>query len=251
MCMFFWRFITICLVAGTLVSVATPTLTLAQSSCDVDQLSREETGSYRLAILVNGNWQFFDSNDREPEHILHLQKAANQNLCIAWEAPPYKGIKRQIVYASTQYQDDQPLWLIRNNVVAQVPIVGRLLGDWSRAPGTNGKDPDELFRKFHSSPPENFSGAPWISLAHWHDTSVWLTNKPSYELVSVTTVNSTFLPYGTERLLVLASGRPLTSWVPFTSHPPSPKDRLRVAVSYSGNLDVLGPKVYRYEFVVK
>ncbi len=246
-----WCFITKCLVVGVLVSIANPTLSLAQSSCNVDQLNREDIGRYRLAILVNRNWQFFDSNDKETEHILHLQKDVNQELCIAWEAPPYKGNKRQIVYASTQYKDDQPLWLFRNNVVAQVPFVGRLLGDWSRAPGTFGTDPDQLFREFHSGPPKNSSEAPWINLVHWHDTSAWRTNKPSYELVSVTISNSTFLPYGTERLLVLASRRPLTSWVSFTSYTPSPNNRLRVAVSYSGNLDMLGPKVYRYEFVVR
>ena len=122
-----WRLITMYLVAGILAFVAVPALSPAQSSCDVDQLSREETGQYRLAILVDQNWQFFDSNDKDTEHILHLQGDLNQQLCIAWEAPPYKGNKRQIVYASTQYRDDQPLWLFRNNVVAQLPFVGRLL----------------------------------------------------------------------------------------------------------------------------
>ena len=140
------------LVAGILVFVAVPALSLAQSSCDVDQLSREETGQYRLAILVNQNWQFFDSNDKDTEHILHLQGNLNQQLCIAWEAPPYKGNKRQIVYASTQYRDDQPLWLFRNNVVAQLPFVGRMLGDWSRSPGTLGTDPGSIVQGVSRQP---------------------------------------------------------------------------------------------------
>ena len=246
-----WRLITMYLVAGILAFVAVPALSPAQSSCDADQLSREETGQYRLAILVDQNWHLFDSNDKDTEHILHLQGNSNQQLCIAWEAPPYKGKKRQIVYASTQYRDDQPLWLFRNNVVAQLPFVGRLLGDWSRAPGTSGTDPDQLFREFHGNPLENPGEAPWKSLVHWHDTSAWRTNKPSYELVSITAASSESLPHGTERLLVLASRRPLTSWVPFTSHAPSTDGRLRIAVSYSGDLDALGPRVYRYEFVAR
>lgn len=58
----------------------------------------------------------------------------------------------------------------------------------------------------------------------------------------------TLLPYGTERLLVLAGQRPFTSWVPFTTYPPSGQDEFRVAVSYSGDLDGLGPRVYQYVF---
>ena len=247
--MFAWRSIAIGLAAGAFVSLATPTSTLAQSGCNVEQLTRESIGQYRLAVMVDGSWQLFDSNDSETVHV--LQNGASRELCLAWEAPAYRGNNRQIVYVSTQYRDDQPLWLSRNSAIAQVPFVGRLLGDWSRAPGASGADPDESFREFHDTLPEDPDGAPWNNLAHWHDTSVWLTNRRSYELVSVTAAEADFLPYGTERLLVLAARRPLASWIPFTSYAPSPQDRLRVAVSYSGDLEMLGPRVHRYEFEVR
>ena len=61
----------------------------------------------------------------------------------------------------------------------------------------------------------------------------------------------TVLPYGTERLLVLAARRPFTSWVSFTSYVPPGEDPLRIAVAYSGDLDSRGPRVYRYVFEAK
>ncbi len=49
----------------------------------------------------------------------------------------------------------------------------------------------------------------------------------------------------------LAARRPLTSWVPFTTRAPSEQNELRVAVSYTGDLDSLGPYVYQYVFQVR
>ena len=63
-------------------------------------------------------------------------------------------------------------------------------------------------------PPRRSDVVPWNKLADWHDTSAWLANRRSYDLVRAT-ADLTLLPYGTERLLVLAAQRPLTSWVPF------------------------------------
>ena len=48
-------------------------------------------------------------------------------------------------------------------------------------------------------------------------TSAWLANSGSYDLVVGAVDDLPLLPYGSERLLVLAARRPLTSWVPFTT----------------------------------
>lgn len=231
------------------VFVGTPSIALAQWNCSVDQLPREPAGRYRLAIRINGIWQVFGLNETTTAHV--LENVEEQQLCLAWEAPPYQRSNRQIVYVSTQYRTDQPLWLSRSSAAAGLPFVGRLLGDWGRSPGASGDDPDRSFRMFHRALPVNASDDPWNNLADWHDTSAWLANTASYELVSLATEEFNFLPYGTERLLMLAARRPLTSWVPFTSFTPSRQQILRVAVSYSGDLENFGPRVYRYEFEVR
>ena len=88
---------------------ATATPALAQSDCDVDGLPRETGGQTRLAVRIDKGWQFFPPNDDGPPYV--LQTGGLQDLCLAWEAPPYQRSNQQIVYASTQYRDDQPLWL--------------------------------------------------------------------------------------------------------------------------------------------
>ena len=235
-----------CVEAAVLAVMATSTPTLAQSDCEVDQLPRETGGLNRLAVRINADWQFFLPNDDAAVHV--LQTGQLQDLCMAWEAPPYERSNRQIAYVSTQYRDDQPLWLFRNSAVAEVPVISRLFGDWSRTPDASGADPDNAFKEFHRGLPTDPNRVPWNNLADWHDTSAWRANHSSYELVSGAVANLTVLPYGTERLLVLAAGRPLSSWVSFTSYVPSGEDRLRIAVSYSGDLDSRGPRVYRYVF---
>ena len=235
-----------CFAVAVLTALVAPMPALAQSACDVDELPREIAGRSQLAIRIDRGWQFFAPNDGAPAHV--LQTDGLQDLCLAWEAPPYQRINRQIVYASTQYRDDQPLWLFRNSAAAEIPFIGRLLGDWSRTADASGANPDDSFREFHRSFPADPDVAPWSDLTDWHDTSAWLANRRSYELVSGAAAELTLLPYGTERLLVLAGQRPLTSWVPFTTYAPSGQDEFRVAVSYSGDLDDLGPRLYQYVF---
>ena len=234
-----------CFVVAVLTALAATTPALAQSDCDVDQLPRDAAGQNRLAFRIDRSWQFFAPNDGEPTHVLETGRL--QDLCVAWEAPPYQRRNRQIVYVSTQYRDDQPLWLFRNSAAAGIPFVGRLFSNWSRAPDTSGADPDDAFREFHRSLPDDPDVVPWNKLADWHDTSAWLANRRSYDLVRAT-ADLTLLPYGTERLLVLAAQRPLTSWVPFKTLTPSGQDELRVAVSYSGDLEDLEPRVHKYVF---
>ena len=238
-----------CVEAAVLVVMATSTSALAQFDCGVDQLPRETGGQNRLAVRINADWQFFPPSDDAAAHV--LQTGQLQELCLAWEAPPYERNDRQIAYVSTQYRDDQPLWLFRNSAVAEVPVISRLFGDWSRTPDASGADPDNAFKEFHRGLPTDPNSAPWNNLADWHDTSAWRANHSSYDLVSSATADLTVLPYGTERLLVLAARRPLTSWVSFTSHLSSRGDLLRIAVSYSGDLDSRGPRVYRYVFEAK
>ena len=226
-----------------------PTSAFAQSGCDAEQLLREMSGGYRLAVRLPEGWQYFATNDEESAHL--IQGGERQELCLAWEAPPYPRSHRQVVYASTRYREDQPLWLFRNGSAAGVPFVGRLLGDWSRVPDASGVNVDDGFRVFHQDRAVDASSTMWNNLAAWHDTSVWFSNSSSYELVSAAAASLELLPYGTERLLVLAARRPLTSWVAFASYSPSVGDRLHVAVSYSGDLDRLGPRVYLYVFDVE
>ena len=236
-----------------LAVVAMPTPALAQSNCDVDQLPRNHDGSERLAVRIDTDWQFFKTNHDAPPHVIETGER-EQNLCMAWEAPRYQRISRQIVYTSTQYlNDDQPLWLFRNGEVAGVPLLGglfgRLFGNWSRKPDASGANPDQVFKDFHRSRPDDTDEAPWNRLAEWHNTSAWLANHESYELVR-NAIDLAGLPYGTERLLMLKGGRPLASWIPFTTRAHE-QNRLRVAVSYSGDLDDGEPHVYQYVFDIR
>lgn len=229
-----------------LTAVAIPMPLLAQSDCHVDELSRDDGGQRRLAVRVDTGWQFFRPSADALTHAIEV--GGLQELCMAWEAPPYDGRRRQIVYVSTQYRDDQPIWLIRNQAVG-IPFLGRLLGNWSRRADASGTDPDQAFKEFH-----HLSGDPdaarWENLIDWHNTSGWLPNRQSYEMVRVV-IDLAGFPYGTERLLMLRGNRPLTSWIPFTTHVPSKQDELRVAVSYSGDLEGSGPRVYQYVFEVR
>ena len=229
--------------------LAAPSLLLAQPACNVDSLPREAIGQGRLAVRIEGEWKQFTQHEDGPAHILEI--GGLLHLCIAWEAPPYDGVHRQIVYASTKYSDEQPLWLFRNSAGDGIPFVGRLLGDWNRTPDASGVNPDSAFREFHRRLPENLSNTPWNSLADWHDTSAWFPNVRSYNLVVGAIRALPLLPYGSERLLRLASNRQLTSWVPFTTRAPSAQNELRVAISYTGELDRLGPYVYQYVFQVR
>ena len=237
-----------CFVVAVLTVLTTPTHVLAQSDCIVDQLPRSAAGQNRLAVRIYKEWKLFAPNAGESAHVIETDRL--QDLCVAWEAPPYQRSNRQIVYVSTQYRDDQPLWLFRNSAAAGIPFVGSLFSNWSREPDTSGADPDDAFREFHRSLPDDPDDVPWNKLADWHDTSAWLANRRSYDLVRVT-ADLTLLPYGTERLLVLAARRPLTSWVPFKTIAPARHDQLRIAVSYSGDLEDLGPRVHQYVFEVR
>ena len=230
-----------------LTAVAIPMPLLAQSDCHVDELSRgDDGGQRRLAVRTDTGWEFFRPSADALTHAIEV--GGLQELCMAWEAPPYDGRRRQIVYVSTQYRDDQPIWLFRNQAVG-ISIFRSLFGDWSRQADASGTDPDQAFKEFH-----HLSGDPdaarWKNLIDWHNTSGWLPNQASYELVRVA-IDLAGLPYGTERLLMVRGNRPLTSWIPFTTHVPSKQDKLRVAVSYSGDLDGPGPRVYQYVFEVR
>ena len=238
-----------CFTVAALIVLAAPTTALAQPDCNVDQLPRQAAWQGRLAIKIGGEWQSFAQDAGTLVHSLEI--GGLQNLCMAWEAPPYQRTSRQIVYASTQYRDEQPLWLFRNNAGAVIPFVGSLLGDWNRTPGASGVNPDAAFREYHRSRPDDPFVAPWNNLTDWHDTSAWLANSESYDLVVGAVDDLPLLPYGSKRLLVLAARWPLTSWVPFTTRASSGQNELRVAVAYSGDLDSLGPHVYQYVFRIR
>ncbi len=244
------RFTTIISLAATvLVALSVPAMAVAQSACNVDGLPREDVGQGRLAVRIDGEWRLFAEYEDGPASVLQI--GGLQDVCIAWEAPPYLGASRQIVYASTKYRDEQPLWLFRNSAGAGIPFVGNLLGDWNRTPDASGISPDSAFKEFHRRRPDDPFDPPWNNLAGWHDTSAWFPNVGSYDLVVSAARDLSALPYGSERLLRLAARRPLTSWVPFTTRAPSGQNELLVAVSYSGDRESVGPYVYQYVFQVR
>ena len=234
-------------VATSLLTASEPVF--AQTDCTVEDIPREVASQGRLAVRLDHMWQMFAQNEDGQAHV--IKAGGNFDLCIAWEAPPYHEPSRQIVYISTKYKDKQPLWLFRNGVSAGIPFLGNLLGDWNRTPDASGLDPDDAFKEFHRSLPDNLSDAPWNNLIDWHNTSAWFSNVRSYELVVGAIEDLPILPYGSERLLRLAGHRPLTSWVPFTTRIPSMQNELRVAVAYTGDLDSVGPYVYQYRFQVQ
>ena len=234
-------------VAAVIAAISNQGVLWAQNCGDLP--SRADVSQQKLAVKLSGNWKFFAPNPTGPAHLISV--AGAQTLCLAWEAPPYPRNQKQIVYASTQYRGDQPIWLWRNSAF-QIPIIGALIGDWNRTPDSSGRDPRETFTTFHRSLPGDVGAAPWRILADWHDTSAWLPNQSSYDVVSAALRDAPdSLPCGTERLLALAAARPLSSWVPFTTRTPTPQDRLHVVVAFSGDLDSLGLGVYLYTLDVQ
>ena len=174
-------------------------------------------------------------------------------MCLAWGAPPYHRSPAQVVYAATNYRNDQPLWLFRNAAI-NLPVIRSLLGNWSRLADASGHPPVKTFVEFHGgSPPNNLGDSQWKDLVRWHDTSLWLANKKTYDLVSglVALEGTPGLKLGTERLLLLRGNRPKLSWVPLITEPPRKGEKLWVTLAFSGDLDERGPKSYSYIFVVK
>ena len=159
---------TVLSVAAVTIATGATAVLLAQNCGDLPP--RAESGQHRLAVRLSGTWEFF-APDR-PGTMASISVAGAQTLCLAWEAPRYPGRRKQIVYVSTRYRDDQPIWLWRSSAF-QIPIIANLLGDWNRTLDALGHDPDETFTKFHRSLPENANVAPWRSLVAWHETSVW------------------------------------------------------------------------------
>ena len=147
-------------VAAVIAATCSPGVLWAQNCGDLP--SRGEVSQQRIAIKLSGMWEFFASNPTGPAHVISV--AGTQNLCLAWEAPPYPHNQKQIVYASTQYREDQPIWLWRNNAF-QIPIFNVLMGNWSRTPDYSGRDPVETYITFHRSLPGDVDVAPWRDLA--------------------------------------------------------------------------------------
>ena len=137
-------------VAALIVAISSSGVLWAQNCSDLP--SRAKVSHQRIAVKLSGKWEFFAPNPTGPAHVISV--AGAQNLCLAWEAPPYPHNKKQIVYASTQYREDQPIWLWRNSAL-QIPFIGTLMGNWNRMPDSSGHEPVEVFTKFHSSLPSD------------------------------------------------------------------------------------------------
>lgn len=200
--------------------------------CD---LARRDKGHGRLAVKAGDEWLYLKQQD-DP---LVLRTAEIDDLCMAWEAP--RSRSNQIVYASTKFSSDQQILLFRNGA-APIKLFREIFGDWS---STLGNDRDK-FRSFHKELPKDREE--WKLLHDWHDTSLWIPEQGSYELVKRAVADKrASLPYGTERLLLVQPNRPLSSWIPIETKPPSNGEQLHVAISYSGDRV---PFVYRYTLSV-
>ena len=207
------------------------TSALAQSDCEVGQLDRRGPSERRLAIKVGDEWQFFPQNLQGPAHILEAD-SLQPVLCMAWEAPSHLGLSRQVVYASTQYADQQPLSLFRRGFG---PGGGRPV----RGSVNDLADDFKAYHRQRSS----------IQGVLREDLDVWHERAASYDLVSGAVTSSRHIPYGAERLLTLLPLRSRKSWVRLTSHAPPGEQMLRVAIAYSGDRE-LGPHAYQYLFEI-
>lgn len=146
-------------VAAMTIAVGSAGVLSAQNCGDLPP--RAQASEHRLAVKLSGTWEFFTPDGSGP--VRSISAAGAQTLCLAWEAPPYPGRRKQIVYISTRYRENQPIWLWRSSAF-QIPLISQLLGDWNRTLDASGHDPQEAFTSFHRTLPENANLAPWTAL---------------------------------------------------------------------------------------
>lgn len=214
-------------------------LSAAETDCTVENLSRESSAEGRLAVRSVDGWTLF--NQKEPG-ILKISPPGHNDLCLAWEAPPYDGARKQIVYVSSRFSDNQPVSVYRN--ASSPPFLYPLFSDWQ---GTTVER--NFFREFHAESSDQGEAQKLVGtnnrhkLLLWHQTSFWFPNMRSDELVKgALKFKGTSLPNGAERLLVVAAGRAKKSWIPFTSKVQRGSELL-VTIAYSGDKE---PFLYEY-----
>ena len=206
---------------------------LAQSDCDVGPLSRDGRTQHRLAIRVDGEWKKFSQNSNGPAHVLDSERLA-PSLCLAWEAPRYRALGRQVVYASTRFTEQEHMSLYRR---------GFALGEDREVLGGHpDSDLDRLiaaFRAYHSGSDSDLQEL----LDDWHQRAA------SFDLVQGAVLVSADLPYGSERLITLLPWRLRKSWVPIEATRLE-GGTLRVAVAYSVHGGAV-PPTYVYTFAIR
>jgi len=222
--------------------IAAPAPAWAQAACSTSGLNRDGDSQRRLAVQVDGEWEFFSRNADGPAHLLPVDRQSAA-LCMAWEAPARPGLlavlSRQFVYVSTRYTTNQPLSLFRSG---GFPLLTAL--DWGDGRGRGQADAvADDFRSYHEDR-SSIQGALARDLNRWHDGNA------TYSLVSGALTSSVRLPNGAERLLTLLSRRPRKSWVRIVSQVPAVGDTLRVAVAYSEDANDLGPHAYEFIFEI-
>ena len=228
-----------------IISCAVDARTVA--ACGVEDLPRRESGKNQLAIKTAQDWMLFGPQTQSPGNPAVVHIDGQKLLCLAWEAPPYPKGDRQIVFIRSSYREDQRRSLFRNHWAA--PVI-----KWPFRERLDDASETDLFNDFHSSRPTELRRGKWSVLEDWHNTSIWRPNVDSFTLVSYALEAPGAAPRGSERLIRLASGRTLTSWVRFTTSAPARGDKLHVAVAYSGDIqypDQTETPVYRYVFEVK
>ena len=225
----------------------------ADSRCELSaDLERSDRYNFHLAVAQKGGWLICPSND--PTTLAYeVDLSGPQRL--RWAVPASD--TRNVVYASTVVKPNQPLSLYRNSALGIFISLAQYLypvEDTVQEIEMLGSDLKKGFVKYHLEPEKHTSPTQLFakSLAQWHDTGLWRTERPSREVVrrALEDVDKQLLVSGrgAERLLRIKGGREDTSWIEFRSQRPRPRrpdNRRLLAVTLSYD----GEEPYEFSFV--
>ena len=264
---FFERFIrcSVSFILIIFVSIGLPKSALLavtqESQCkavEEENLRRDDSYKYKLAIKQNSGWIVCPSNDEiNPVHEINFDNSDYpKKVIFKWAVP--KSENNEFIYVSSTIGESHPLSLYRNSAMGALASFIPFLDDelkLVRSFDPKSKSIKQQFIDVHhhtnSQPGEKF-------LEHvkkWHNTGLWGTKINTDKLVKEALhsknreaqINNEI---GAERLLRIRGGRPLISWIEFRSRKPKFTENLTVTLFYSG--DGLESLVkYKFQFVGK
>lgn len=226
-----------------------------ESRCETvkgEELPRDNSYNYKLAIKQSSGWIVCPSNDEI--NLVHEIKFGSpdnpNNIIFKWAVP--KSENNEFIYISSTIGDNHPLSLFRNSAAGELASFIPFHEDKLKQIGRVGYELKQQFIDIHhgseSQPDKKILGY----VKKWHDTGLWLTSIGTENLVeaalhSKAQDSNVHFELGAERLIRVKKKRPLVSWIKFISKKPKAYKVLTVTLFYSGDTLESLPK-YKFQF---